>query len=80
MIFRRVEPSDARLVQEVRRGRTQRFSELVGRYKNLVYATVLSRVRDPDDAAQDVFLTAFRQLDQLQPPGRSAPGSRVDLV
>ena len=79
MLFRRTEDTDANLVAAVRSGKTQRFSELVSRYRNLVYATVLARVHDPDDAddlAQDTFLAGFRQLDQLEDPRKFGPWLR----
>ena len=79
MLFRRTEDTDANLVEAVRSGKTQRFAELVSRYRNLVYATVLARVHDPDDAddlAQDTFLAGFRQLDQLEDPHKFGPWLR----
>ncbi len=70
MLFVRPE-SDASLVGAVVSGRTARFSALVKRYQNLVYATILSRVgpsEETDDLVQETFLHAFSNLDSLQEP------------
>lgn len=79
MLFLRREPTDAELVRAVLQGRTQRFALLVDRYRNLVYSTLLARIRQVDDAedlAQETFLKAFRYLDSLQDPRKFGPWVR----
>lgn len=51
-------------------GDKQIFSELVSRYKNLVYSVVLRMVNDREEAndlAQDVFLKIYSNLDKYYP-------------
>jgi len=46
------------------------FSELVNRYKNLVYSIILRQTRDNEDAndiAQDVFLKIYKNLASYTP-------------
>jgi len=46
------------------------FTELVNRYKNLVYSIILRQTRDRDDAndiAQDVFLKIYKNLESYTP-------------
>lgn len=46
------------------------FSELVSRYKNLVYSVVLRMVNDREEAndlAQEVFIKIYRNLDRYYP-------------
>ena len=45
------------------------FSELVRRYQDVAFASAYARLGDrqlAEDAVQEAFLTAFRQLDQLR--------------
>lgn len=62
--------SDAALVGEVLEGDTERFGELVNRYKNLVASFIAARVAhtEVEDLAQDTFLRAFRVLASLRDP------------
>ena len=56
------------LIERCRAGDDAAFSELVDRYKNLVYALVYRMVPDrsrTDDLAQDVFLKVYRGLPVL---------------
>jgi RNA polymerase sigma factor (sigma-70 family) len=79
MLFLRREPTDAELVHEVLQGRIQRFALLVDRYQNLVFSTLLARIRQLDDAedlAQETFLKAYRFLDSLQDPRKFGPWVR----
>jgi RNA polymerase sigma-70 factor (ECF subfamily) len=79
MRFRSREYSDAEVVRAVLQGRSQRFALLVDRYKNLVYSTLLARVRqqdEADDLAQETFLKAFRHLDSLEDPRKFGPWVR----
>lgn len=71
--------SDKRLVRRARRGDKGAYGELVERYKNLVFATLLTRVRhseDVEDLAQDVFIKVYQRLDSLQKTEKFAPWLR----
>ena len=60
---------DVELVRMSLSGDRQAFGELVERYKNLVYGSVLNRVGDFDqaeDLAQDVFIEAYVHLAALR--------------
>ena len=62
MLFGRRDSSDAALVWAVRQGKTGQFGALVQRYRNLVYASVLARVHDVDDAddvSQEALVAAM---------------------
>jgi len=59
------ERPDEALVEEVRRGRTEAFSELARRHQQRVYRLVYGMTRnhsDADDLSQEVFMTAFRSI------------------
>ena len=60
----------AALVRAALDGDGQAFETLHDRYVRLVYAVLLGRLGadDASDAAQDVFLRAWQQLDQLRDP------------
>jgi len=65
--------TDAELLEASRRGERHAFGELVGRYQRVVSAVSYSRTRDRalgEDVAQETFLAAWRQLDQLREPTR----------
>ncbi|MCW5809148.1 MAG: sigma-70 family RNA polymerase sigma factor, partial [Deltaproteobacteria bacterium] len=65
--------TDAELLEASRRGEQAAFGTLVERYQDLVSAVSYSRTRDQalsEDVAQETFLVAWRQLDQLREPGR----------
>ncbi len=67
---------DRDLVRFALAGDTQAFGRLVERYAERVLARVRRVVSRPDDAedlAQEVFLLAFRRLDQLQDANRFSP-------
>lgn len=66
---------DRRLVLLARDGDHAAFSDLVRKYSGVVRALVRARLRRPDeaeDAAQDVFLLAWRRLPSLAEPERFA--------
>lgn len=66
---------DRRLVLLARGGDRGAFGDLVRKYAGLVRALVTARLgRGPEaeDAAQDVFLTAFERLPRLEDPERFA--------
>lgn len=59
------EVSDEALVRQVKRGRTDAFSELVRRHQHTVYSLSLRYMKDPalaEDMAQEAFLKGFRLL------------------
>lgn len=65
--------SDADLLAASRRGEHAAFGALVERYQGVVCAVTYSRTRDQalsEDVAQETFLAAWRQLDQLREPNR----------
>jgi RNA polymerase sigma factor (sigma-70 family) len=65
--------SDAELLEASKRGEHAAFGALVERYQNVVSAVSYSRTRDQalsEDVAQETFLAAWRQLDQLREAGR----------
>ncbi|MBA3297820.1 MAG: sigma-70 family RNA polymerase sigma factor [Acidobacteria bacterium] len=61
---------DAGLVRRARSGDDAAFSSLYARYARIIHAALLARVPrlDVDDLVQDVFLTAWKRLDQLRDP------------
>ena len=61
--------SDTDLVESVLRGMTERYSELVRRYKSLVTTYCYSRVgqrETAEDLTQEVFVRGFMALDHLK--------------
>lgn len=61
------------------KGRRKAFAELVGRYQNMVYSTILARLGpgpDVDDLVQDVFVSAYTNLAVLEDRERFAPWVR----
>jgi RNA polymerase sigma-70 factor (ECF subfamily) len=68
-----VEFDEHALIERCRAGDDSAFSELVDRYKNLVYAIVCRMVNDrtqADDLAQDVFLKVHRGLPYFRGDAR----------
>lgn len=64
-----MEQSDAELLAASRRGERAAFAQLVERYQGVVCAVSYSGTGDralSEDVAQDTFLAAWRQLDQLR--------------
>ncbi len=65
---------DEEFVERVRRGDREAFGHLYDRYAGLVRSVCFEatgNVVDAQDLAQGVFLSEFRQLDQLCDPGNS---------
>lgn len=61
------------LVIRAKNGDHEAFGELIETYKDLVFTIVRRRVRDNfavDDVMQDVFLRAFRKIEQLDDPAK----------
>ncbi len=62
--------SDFELIKECLNGDNSYFTELVTRYKNLVYSIILRMVTDREEAndlAQDVFVKIYKNLDKYYP-------------
>jgi RNA polymerase sigma-70 factor (ECF subfamily) len=68
--------SDARLVEEARRGNQEAFGVLVQRYERRLIRVILRFVSDVEqakDLAQETFLRVFSRLDQFDPSRRFGP-------
>lgn len=68
--------SDARLVEEVRRGNQGAFEQLVRRYEGRLLNVLLRFVRDRElarDLSQETFLRVYERLDQFDPSRRFGP-------
>ena len=62
--------TDYELIQGCIEGNRDLFTELVRRYKNLVYSVILRMVNDREEAndlAQDVFIKIYKNLDKYYP-------------
>ena len=62
--------TDMELIESCLSGNQECFTELVNRYKNLVYSIILRQTRDSEEAsdlAQDVFLKAYKNLASYTP-------------
>jgi len=65
--------TDMELIEACLSGDQECFTELVNRYKNLVYSIILRMTKDNDEAsdlAQDVFLKVYRNLKSYTPQFR----------
>src|SRR5438093_6501817 len=65
--------TDAELVQATRRGDKRAFVEIVARHQAMVCGIALGILGDfaaSEDAAQEVFLTAWRKFHDLREPER----------
>ena len=68
--------SDARLVEECRRGDQSAFGELVLRYERRLIRVIQRFIRDADiaeDLAQETFLRVYERLDQYDASRRFGP-------
>ena len=68
--------SDARLVEDVRRGDRDAFGELVERYERRVIRVIMRFVDDYEqarDLAQEAFIRTYERLDQFDPSRRFGP-------
>jgi len=65
-----VSDSLQRLIRSAVRGDQRAFAELHARYANMVHAILLARLppSDAEDQVQEVFLTAWKKLGQLDDP------------
>ena len=70
---------DGELVKQTLMGSSDAFARLVDRYRDAVCAVAYSHLGDFDDvqdAAQDTFVQAYRQLAQLREPAKFGPWLR----
>jgi len=70
---RRLEKSDAELVKACRRGDESAWNELVDRYQRLIITVPRRAGLSEEQAAdilQEVFLTLFEKLDEIQQPDK----------
>jgi RNA polymerase sigma-70 factor (ECF subfamily) len=61
---------DYDLIQCCIKGNQDAFTEIVSRYKNLVYSIILRMVNDHEEAndlAQEVFIKVYKNLDKYSP-------------
>src|SRR5438105_13854307 len=68
--------TDIELVAASRRGEHDAFGRLVARYQDVVWAVSYSSTGDRalgEDVAQETFIAAWRQLDQLRDAGGVRP-------
>ena len=68
--------SDARLVEEIRRGEMDSFRILVQRYERRLYRVIYRFVRDEtlaEDLAQETFLRVYENLEQFDLSRRLGP-------
>ena len=68
--------SDARLVEDARRGSQTAFAKLVQRYERRLIRVISRFMRDADqaeDLAQETFLRVYERLDQFDPSRRFGP-------
>jgi len=70
------QPTDARLVDDTKRGDRGAFGQLVHRYERRLMRVILRFVNDVDlaeDLAQETFLRVFERLEQFDPSRRFSP-------
>jgi RNA polymerase sigma-70 factor (ECF subfamily) len=60
---------DQKLIDTINKGDTKAYTQLVNRYKDLVYTLALRMVRNREEAeevAQDTFIKVFKSLDRFK--------------
>lgn len=65
-----MEASDYEIIKQCLDGRQEAFSELVTRYKKLIYSVVFNILRDKqevNDVAQEAFIRLYRNLGRYNP-------------
>jgi RNA polymerase sigma-70 factor, ECF subfamily len=73
---------DRALVEQALAGRLDAFNQLVVLYQDYLYAMIVRVVRDRDlaeDAAQDAFFSAYRNLDRFAGPSFRAWLTRIGI-
>jgi len=67
---------DSQAISAILLGDKDRYEELVGKYRRMVYAIAWSHLGNTDlseDAAQETFVKAYCYLGTLREPGRFSP-------
>ena len=75
--------TDADIVDRVRAGDSEAYSQLVGRYQNAVYGLVYHHLQNFEgarDVAQEAFVRAYLHLEQLREPAKFGPWLRQVAV
>jgi RNA polymerase sigma factor (sigma-70 family) len=65
-----LEVSDLELIEDCLNGNKDKFSELVNRYKKLIYSVVYNMINDKqeiNDISQEVFVRIYKALDRYNP-------------
>ena len=60
---------DQKLIDAINKGDTKAYTQLVNRYKDLVYTLAIRMVRNREEAeevAQDTFIKVFKSLDKFK--------------
>jgi RNA polymerase sigma-70 factor (ECF subfamily) len=73
---------DQALVEQARAGDLEAFNQLVARYQDYLFAMTVRVVRDRDvaeDAVQEAFFSAFRNLDRFSGPSFRAWLTRISV-
>ena len=73
---------DQALVEQARAGDLEAFNQLVARYQDYLYAMTVRVVRDRDvaeDAVQEAFFSAYRNLDRFSGPSFRAWLTRISV-
>ena len=70
LLFMLEKYDDFELIKMSINGNNDAFSEILLRYKNLVYSIILRMINDTEEAndlAQEVFIKVYKNLDKYQP-------------
>ncbi len=62
--------TDFELINQIIKQDKQLFTELVSRYKNLIFSVIMRMVNDKEEAndlAQEVFIKVYKNLDKYSP-------------
>ncbi|MCX7748678.1 MAG: sigma-70 family RNA polymerase sigma factor [Clostridia bacterium] len=65
-----METSDYEIIKRCLKGNQEAFSELVARYKKLIYSVVYNMIQDKEevnDISQEVFIKIYLSLDRYNP-------------
>jgi RNA polymerase sigma-70 factor (ECF subfamily) len=60
---------DQKLIEAIQNGDTKAYTQLVNRYKDLVYTLAIRMIRNREEAeevAQDTFIKVFKSLDKFK--------------
>ena len=62
--------TDYELIEKCLNGEKEYFSEIISRYKNLIYSIVLKSINnkeDSNDLSQEIFIKIYKNLDKYSP-------------